>query len=136
MKKFTVTEKAMRPATPARECFYCNAPIGAEHEDSCVLVRKKIRLHARVPIPGDLDVDAEYVTQVPASWDAADIHHYYNDGTWCVLNLPDDIAPFDAEAADRLRGYQDCYEVCGCNVATITYLGELADGSEPYLDEG
>lgn len=58
MSRFTVTEKAMRPASPERKCFYCTAPIGKNHWSNCVLVKKKVQIK----------VTLKYEIDVPAHW--------------------------------------------------------------------
>lgn len=62
-----VTEKAMRPASSERRCYYCRQPIGDTHTTDCVLYRKK------VTITINIEVD------VPCIWDADDIEYFYTD---------------------------------------------------------
>lgn len=64
---FTVTEKAMRPASGERQCFYCRTAVGGFHKPDCVLIRRK------VTITVELEVD------VPVDWDEDNIEHYYTD---------------------------------------------------------
>lgn len=57
--KFTVTEKAQRPAQMNGTCFYCDQPIGSEHKQECVLIKKRVRLLTTI----------EFETVFPAHWD-------------------------------------------------------------------
>lgn len=74
---FLVTEKAMRPASTRRECFYCGAPIGKEHGEDCVLVKRRSRVR----------VTLEYDIVAPADWDEYAIEFHRNDGSWCANNM-------------------------------------------------
>ncbi len=77
---FTVTEKAMRPASDKRECFYCNVPIGGVHKTDCVLRHKKVLVRMTV----------EYEIEVPAFWEKKDVEFHRNEGSWCSNNaLPE-----------------------------------------------
>ncbi len=63
-----VTEKAMRPASPKRCCYYCQQPIGGTHTTDCVLYRRKITLAIEIEI------------DVPYNSSANDVEYYYTDG--------------------------------------------------------
>jgi hypothetical protein len=78
---FKVTEDAMRPATPARECFYCNQAIGAEHKADCVTINKRVKVRATI----------EYEIDVPASWDKEQVEFHRNEGSWCSDNMLADL---------------------------------------------
>ncbi len=109
---FTVTEKAMRPASPERRCLYCKQAIGENHKDSCVLVMKRVKVRMTV----------EYEIEVPASWDKHMIEFHRNEGSWCSSN-----------AISELERAFDSGDGCMCNAAEFEYIG---GDSDPYLDEG
>lgn len=106
-----VSPLAMRPASDKKQCFYCQQPIGAEHKDDCVLLRKKVKVRMTV----------EYEVSVPAHWQKSDVEFHRNDGSWCADN-----------ALDELKKLSES-EGCLCHAASFEYLG---DASGPYLDEG
>lgn len=109
--KFVVTEKAMRPASDKRRCFYCQQEIGAEHKDDCVLINRKVRIRMTV----------EYDIEVPAHWDANQIEFHRNEGSWCADNA--------------LKELEDAFgeNGCMCGAAKFEFVGET-DGVK-YLDE-
>jgi len=109
--KFVVTEKAMRPASPERCCFYCHQAVRDIHKDDCILVKKKVMVEMRV----------QYEIEMPADWLAFDIEFNRNDGTWCADN-----------AVDELQAIIDRDEGCLCN---RTEFRHIKDTSEPYLKE-
>lgn len=110
MSHFIVTEKAMRPASSERRCFYCHEPIGVAHKDDCVLVSKKVIVNLSV----DLEV------RVPAHWTPEDVECHRNESTWCKSNVLDELAELKKKHG------------CLCPVAEISFVKE---SSEPYLDE-
>lgn len=77
MTEFLVTERAMRPASVARECFYCKRKIGETHKDDCVLVHKKVVIQVTI----------EYAIEVPANWTKEQVEFYRNEGSWCTDNM-------------------------------------------------
>lgn len=110
---FEVTEKAMRPAgRGARQCYYCQAPIGEHHRPDCVLVMKKVRVRLTV----------DYEIGVPASWDKYAIEFHRNDGSWCSDNA---VTELQALTADENQG-------CLCSRASFKYLESVGD---EYLNE-
>lgn len=68
-ESFIVTEAAMRPASPRRECFYCSQPVGSEHDPSCTLIVKSVRIRATI----------EYDIIVPNRWGQGDVEWYRNE---------------------------------------------------------
>ncbi len=76
-----VTEKAMRPALPDRQCFYCQQPIGSNHKDDCVLVQKRVKVRLTI----------EYDRVVPAFWDKDMIEFQMNESSWCLDNCLHEI---------------------------------------------
>ncbi len=86
--KYVVTSKAIRPAQEVRDrCFYCDRLIGQCHEDSCILISKKVRIRAII----------EYETSVPSKWTANNINFYFNEGTWCASNFINEIEKREKE---------------------------------------
>ena len=108
---FTVTEKAMRPVSKLRECFYCEAPIGGEHRDTCVLVQKVAKVKVTVWVPH----------KVPAHWDARQVEYHMNETSWCASNILNDIEA--EEKADR----------CMCALGARFEVEEL--GEDVFLEE-
>lgn len=115
MEKFIVTPAAMRPASKENRCFYCLQPVGAHHNDDCVLVRKRIRVRWTM----ELDI-----LNVPAHWSKSDIHFHYNEGTSCKTNVIQTLA------RHFLIWNND--GPCACNLGEIEYL---RDEGKPFLVE-
>jgi len=109
---FKVTKSAMRPASKEQECFYCHQPIGENHKEDCVLIKKKVKILMRVV----------YLRSVPASWSRSEIEFYLNDSSWCANNALDELS----EIFDRENGE------CMCSSSTFDYVSE---DSEPFLEE-
>lgn len=84
---FKVTAKAMRPASKAKQCFYCQEPVGGEHEDNCVLILKRVKVSLTI----------EYEVSVPGHWDRHAIEFQRNDGSWCADNLIEELREFAEE---------------------------------------
>lgn len=102
---FTVTEKAMRPASGKRECFYCDAPVGEHHQPRCVLIKKKVRLRVTI----DFEVDE------PAAWTKEDIESHRNGGSsWCASNVLNELERY-SEVNPCLCGNAvfECLEMIG-----------------------
>lgn len=108
---FEVTGEAMRPASKNLECFYCQSPIGSNHKQDCVLVKKKVTVRMTV----------EYEIEVPAYWDKDDVEFHRNEGSWCADNAIDELSKYGGE------------DGCICPVAEFEYLG---NDSDTYLGEG
>lgn len=110
MMDFVVTEKAMRPASSEKRCFYCQRSIGDIHKQDCVLINKKVK------------VAVIYETSVPAHWNSSDINFKFSDSSWCANNV---ISAF--EGLSNKHG-------CLCH-GPVSFV-YLCDSSEPYLNEG
>jgi len=109
---FTVTEKAMRPASDRRRCFYCQQPIGEPHKPGCVLVKKRVKMRMTV----------EYEVEVPAAWGKEQIEFHRNASSWCANNAISELEEyFDDEARE-----------CMCGSSEFDYLG---GDTPPYLHE-
>lgn len=107
---FIVTEKAMRPASDKRQCFYCQQTIGEPHKADCVLITKRVKLRTVI----------EYEDEVPADWDREMIEFHRNDSSWCADNLLKKL-----ENISEKNG-------CLCPIQHTVYLGMT---SEAFLDE-
>lgn len=107
---FIVTEKAMRPASTQRRCFYCQQPIGETHKDDCVLIRKHVMV--KITITHDVVVAAEMTKD--------DIEFYFNESGYCVSNLLDKLVESDKQG-------------CLCGVTDVEHVGQ---DSPAFLDEG
>lgn len=107
---FKVTEKAMRPASSERCCFYCGQAVGGIHKDSCVLINRKVKVK----------VSFEMIFNEPASWDKEQIELVRNGGSWCIDNALDDIC---------LKSEEDG---CSCGFGSLEVL-ELTDNV--FLEE-
>lgn len=114
MEKFIVTEKAMRPVSTARKCFYCDQPIGTYHKADCVLINKKVKVIASI----------KYEIKVPAFWDAEQIEFHRNESSWCASNVIEELQ----ELENNLNKEHNC--MCSC-----TSFKFVEDTSEPFLDE-
>jgi hypothetical protein len=110
MSNFVVTEKAMRPASDKRQCFYCYQPIGAMHQDDCVLVKKNVIINFSI----NLEVD------VPAHWDADQIEFHRNQSSSCASNVLDELVELEKKSG------------CLCGLAEFSFVTET---SKPYLHE-
>lgn len=133
---FIVTEKAMRPASTRRKCFYCHSDIGAVHDSTCVLVRRRVRV--RLAVPGYEPL--VYSIVVPASWTVKDIEFHRNESSWCANNAIRELKSIDPEFSESLylkyARDRDPNADCLCSDANFEYVEDVAgpDG-EPYLDE-
>lgn len=78
-ESFLVTDDGSTPDKPLERCIYCSAPVNTEHGKGCVMRRRTVVLRATV----------EFVAVVPEDWGEDDIDCRYNQGTWCMNNLPD-----------------------------------------------
>lgn len=110
MKKYKVTKNAMRPASKEKKCFYCQEPIGGNHKDDCVTIRKNVLIK----------VTLEYKITVPNSWDKNDVEFSRSESSWCADNI---ISELEKEAEKN----------CLCGIATTEYI---KDTSDDFLDEG
>lgn len=114
MTDFKVTEKAMRPASDRRECFYCHQPIGSTHLDTCVMLHRRTTVRLTI----------EYDVDNPACWTKADIESHRNGGGWCANNGFDEIQlAFDGVQSNG----------CACGHAKYECV---SIGEEIRLEEG
>lgn len=115
MNRFTVTEKAMRPASSERKCFYCTAPIGTHHWPDCILVKKKVKVRATI----------EYEINVPLHWTLEDIERYRNKGSWCCDNIAVELNEIITERKNK-------GESCLCD---SVHFEVIQDNGESFLIE-
>jgi len=108
---FTVTAKAMRPASDKRECFYCHQAIGQDHLNDCVLIHRKATVRMIV----------EYEVEVPAHWTCGDVALHRNESGWCASNAIEEL-----ENETQING-------CLCNRTKFECLNVFG---ERILDEG
>ena len=110
MTTFIVTEKAMRPASALRRCFYCFEKIGSFHKDDCVLVSKNVIINFSI----NLEV------RVPAWWTDEQIEFHRNQSSSCASNVMDELAE-----VEKRNG-------CLCGQGKFSFVVE---SSKPYLHE-
>jgi hypothetical protein len=115
MKRSThwlVADYGIRPAGKPDRCFYCDSPLGQEHNEGCVIRSRTVVVRFQV----DLVVD------VPEDSDAESIEFKYNDGSWCADNL----AQMMTETVNRM----DKVNTCLCNFVKAEYLREATAEDE------
>lgn len=109
----------MRPASSQRRCFYCREPVGGRHKETCVLVKKRVRINVQVAL--------SYEITVPANWTADDVEYHRNEGSWCADNALSEFA--------ELGG-------CLCGSMTTRFLRDVGgvfleeDGHTPAENKG
>lgn len=108
--KYQVTKKAMRPASNAEQCFYCQQPLGGFHLDNCVLISKKVLIRATI----------EYEVEMPSHWDAKQIEFNRNEGSWCADNMLEELKELTKD------------NECLCSRTTFEFL---KDSDDFYLNE-
>lgn len=109
--KYLVTEKAMRPASDERQCFYCQQAVGLFHKPDCVLISKVVTISMHV----------EYPIVVPADWKAENVEFHRNEGSWCSDNAIGELERFS--------------EAHGCLCQTHIAFKYIRDENEPFLNE-
>lgn len=114
MSDFVVTEKAMRPASALRRCFYCLEPVGGKHKYDCVLVSKTVKVRATV----------EYEIRVPHVWSGHNVEFSRNEGSACADRFIEELEALSG--SEKANG-------CLCGLVKWEYL---SDTSEAYLEEG
>lgn len=108
--EFLVTPDAMRPASNAQACFYCQQPVGGHHLTTCVLVVKRVKVRMIV----------EYEVEVPSTWDKYAVEFHRNEGSWCSSNILHELEELDSQKG------------CLCRATTFEFL---EDASGPFLHE-
>ena len=102
---WTVGEYSIRPAGKPDECFYCNAKVGEQHKEDCVIRSRTV----------NLDVTIHMVMDVPEDWDEGQINFHYNDDSWCASNLLSYL------------NHRDDNVGCLCDITDIKYVGEATE---------
>ncbi len=110
--RLVVTEAAMRPASPLRQCFYCQEPVGGTHKPTCVLVLKRVKVRMTV----------EYETDVPFHWDKDMFYGARNVSSNCLNN----------DLRDMVDYFEDLPVGCACGATEVEMLEEV---SGPFLKE-
>lgn len=108
---YRVTEKAMRPASPKRRCFFCQERVGGIHKPDCVLITKKVSVRLTI----------EYDIEVAADLEPHTIEFARNEGSWCKDNL--------------IRELEELGKENGCLCHAKIRYDYLKDASGPYLSE-
>lgn len=111
--RFIVTEKAMRPASLLRQCFYCQQPIGSAHGPECVLVKKKVRVKAII----------EFDESFPAHWSKRDMEFYMNENGG-IQKLIDAISQYDGDLDDSVPSPGSSAECTDFTVVSGSFLSE------------
>ena len=115
MKRSThwlVADYGIRPAGPPDRCFYCDAQMGQEHVEGCVIRERTVVVRFHVDL----------VMGVPETWDGERIRSFHNSGTWCANNLAREMA----DAISRM----DKSDGCLCPAVTVEFLREATEEDE------
>ena len=126
-------EHAERSARPDGTCFYCFAPIGAEHSPSCVIRKRTVKLR----------VELTAVFEVPEYWNDSDIRNFYEERN-CVMNTLSDLGRIGDKGKETLMdgcaGYRPDWwhlpptmtcAICGPVDLRIQSINE-ADATDEY----
>ena len=106
---WTVGEYGVRPAGKPDECFYCHAKVGEEHKEDCAIRCRTV----------NVDFTIHTVMRVPECWTEDDINFKFNESSWCVSNLINDIVSRE-EKLDK----------CPCFITEAKYMGEATEEDE------
>lgn len=115
MKRTTnwlVADHGIRPAGPPDRCFYCDAQMGQEHVEGCVIRERTVVVRFHI----------ELVVSAPEHVDEAQILSYYKGNSWCGNDLL--IALF--EAIQRLDGTRRCL----CPAVGVEFVREATELDE------
>lgn len=78
-----VKDDDVRPARRDGTCFYCRQPIGAKHNEDCVILRRTVVVEANLSIPVKINV--------PRCWSPQDIEFHLNGSSSCRNNYTEEI---------------------------------------------
>ena len=106
---WTVGEYSVRPAGKPDECFYCNAKVGEQHKEDCVIRSRTVKV----------DFTIHMVMDVPECWDESNINFHYNDSSWCASNL-----------LNELQRREENTGRCLCMITEAKYIGEATEEDE------
>ena len=106
---WTVGEYSVRPAGNPNECFYCNAKVGEQHKEDCVIRSRTV----------NIDFTVHMVMDVPEFWDEGNINFHFNDGSWCASNLLKKLILREEET-----------DKCLCSIVDAKYIGEATEEDE------
>lgn len=112
-----VKDYGIRPAGSPTKCFYCDADKGGQHKEDCVIRRKTVVVEMKVQL----------VVEVPEDYDKDAIHFRYNEGTYCMSNMIEELQRIDREVG------------CLCQPSEIKYIREATKEDEDefkvYVDK-
>jgi len=75
-----------RPLGRPDECFYCHAPMGAEHIKGCVCRNRTVLVK----------VEVEMIKEVPEDWEPSMIEFGMNESSSCSNNLIEEVVAMAA----------------------------------------
>lgn len=107
-------ENGIRPAGPQNQCLYCKCELGQPHANDCVCRRKTVLVRASF----------EVLMEVPSDWDAAMMESYWNDGSYCIDNVLDNIRAQSARVG------------CSCDFAEMRVIRDAEDHDHAKLNYG
>lgn len=93
------------------KCFYCQAPVGTEHNAGCVQRSRTVVIEARITL----------VREVPEDWDQQSIESQLNESSWCASNIIDDLEKLNTD------------EHCLCGHFEARYVREATPEDEVEL---
>lgn len=107
MNDLVTPDNGPRPAGSPNECFYCHRQLGQLHEDTCVILQKKIRIQAVI----------EFDDETVRSWDTNMIEFRLNESSWCASN----IIPLLIKELERIN---ESDEECLCGSSSFKVIKE------------
>lgn len=113
----TVREADVRPARADGTCFYCRAPLGAQHVQGCVIRSRTVVVR----------VEIDVVIAVPQDWTSESIDFHHNEGSWCSNNMLEQLGEWAAADDDCRR------PACSCGAMTVTYQREADENDDATL---
>jgi hypothetical protein len=94
-----------------KNCFYCNAPVGGQHNAGCVQRDRTVILK----------INATMLVEVPEDWDVEQVNFMYGgDGSFCMNNLVDML----------VRQRAQLKEGCLCGKAHGKFVREATEKDE------
>lgn len=111
IEKSRIVQPDTRPGGDKR-CFYCEAPVGSPHRESCVCFLKTLVVRLTVDV----------VISSPVSHEANIVEFAYSgEGSYCSDNIMDDLAT----AAERMG--------CSCGFFEATVLRDATQEDHDTL---
>lgn len=109
----TVKPGDARPFGRPDECFYCRAPMGAEHAVGCVIVSKSVVV----------EVTIQVVQRVPRDWTAEQVEFSLNESSSCADNILSDVGRWAAIERDG----------CSCGAVEGRFLRDATPKDHEHL---